>query len=474
MSIIVDKTPTARHCTLYACNPWITRTSRVMTICLLFLLLHPSIANAGKFLDIQEVTSKGGIKAWLVEDNSIPVIAMKFSFRDMGAKTDSVEKQGLARLASNTMDEGAGELESQEFQQILRNQSITLHFNVSRDNFGGSVKTLTRNKDKAFELLKLALTKPRFDKEPLERMRDSNKSRIKSSLSNPEWMAARIQNDVIFAGHNYALNSGGTLSSLDNITQEDLRSFHKKLGKNQLVIGVAGDISAEELEILLDDVFGDMPIVKTKQAEQFQLQNAGKTYLYKQDIPQTIIEISQKGISRQDSDYHAAKLMNFILGESGFGSRLMEEIREKRGLTYGIYSYFREYKETDALHISTSTVNESVAEMLTLINEEWDKMRKTQVSEKELKDAKAYLIGSLPLSLASTNSIASVLLSLQLDDLAIDYLDARKEKLANITLQEVQSAAKRILDKGGFTTILVGNPEGFENAEIITKLPNVE
>ncbi len=445
---------------------------RIIFICL--LLLYPCVANAEKFLDIQEVTSKDGIKAWLVEDNSIPVIAMKFSFRDMGSKNDSAEKQGLMRILSNTMDEGAGDLTSQEFQKILENNSITLNFNVTRDNFSGQVKTLTRNKDKAFELLKLALTKPRFDEEPLERMIAANKSRIKSSLSNPEWMAARIQNDVIFEGHPYALNSGGTLSSLDNIKQSDLQRFHKKLCKNQLVIGVAGDISAAELKILLDDVFGDMPIVKTRKPEKFQLQNSGKTYLYEQDIPQTIIEIAQSGISRKDKDYYAAKLMNFILGESGFGSRLMEEIREKRGLTYGIYSYFREYDETNALYVSTSTVNESVATMLDLIGEQWDKMRETPVSEKELKDAKSYLIGSLPLSLTSTDSIASVLVSLQLDDLPIDYLDTRKEKLANVTLQEVQDIAKKMLDKNSFTTILVGNPKDIKGAEIITKLPNVE
>jgi len=437
-------------------------------------LLYPSVSHADKFLDIKEVTSKSGIKAWLVEDSSIPIIAMKFSFQGVGSKTDSLEKQGLARLASNTMDEGAGELKSQEFQHILRNQSITLHFNISRDNFSGNVKTLTRNKDKAFELLKLALTKPRFDEEPLSRMKDANKSRIRSSLSNPKWMAARIQNDVIFKDHPYALNSGGTLSSIDNISQDDLREFHKRLGKNQLVIGVAGDISADELSILLDDIFGGMPIVETAKSKKFDLKNSGKTYLYKQDIPQTIIEISQKGVSRKDDDYHAAKLMNFILGESGFGSRLMEEIREKRGLTYGIYSYFREYDETNALHISTSTVNESASEMLALINDEWEKMRAHKVSEKELKDAKSYLIGSLPLSLTSTSSIASILRSLQLDELPIDYLDARKEKLNKVSLQEVQNASKRILDKEAFTTILVGNPQGFEKAEIITKLPNIE
>lgn len=441
-------------------------------------ILSPSDIYAGasktKYLHIQNVESAGHIKAWLVEDHTIPVIALQFSFRDAGSKTNPADKQGLAQLASNTMDEGAGGIKSYEFQKALTDQSITLRFNVSRDDFGGQVKTLSRNKDKAFELLKLALTKPRFDTDPVNRMRASNQSRLKSSLSNPKWLAARLQNDRIFEGHPYALNSGGTLSSLANITPDDLRAFHKTLGKNQLVIGVAGDITADELKLLLDDVFGGMPDTQTSTPDMFTLQNTGKTYIYKQDIPQTIITISQKGVRHQDADYHAAKIMNFILGASGFGSRLMEEIREKRGLTYGIYSYFREYKETEALHISTSTVNEKTHKMIDLIHAEWDKMKDAPVSQKELQDAKSYLIGSLPLSLTSTDSIASILLSLQRNNLPIDYLDTRNTEIRKVTMKDIQNVANRVLDKNNFTTILVGNPQGFEKAEIITQLPNVE
>ncbi len=445
----------------------------LIPIFVFFVFCNNALA-AEKVLDIQAVESATGIHAWLVEDHSVPVIAIQFSFKNAGAKNDPINKQGLAQLASNTMDEGAGEIESLAFQKLLQDNSISLRFTSSRDHFGGQLKTLTRNKDKAFDLLKLALIQPRFDPEPLERMRASNKSRIKSSITDPTWMNARIENDRIFEGHPYALNSGGTLSSLDNITTEDLHNFHKKLGKNQLIIGVAGDISAEELKSVLDNIFSILPDVNSKDFEKFELKNVGKTYLYKQDIPQTVIRISQKGVNRKDDDYHAAKVMNFILGESGFGSRLMEEIREKRGLTYGIFSYFKEYEETDVLHVVTSTVNPSVLEMLSLIHEEWDKIKKEPVSEIELKNAKSYLIGSLPLSFTSTDSIAAILLSMQLDDLPIDYLDQRKNKIQHVTAEQIQNAAKRVLDKNKFTTILVGNPDGIEDAEIVETLPNVE
>lgn len=446
---------------------------RLLIFLCTLMISHPAVA-ADKFLDIQKVTSAKGISAWLVEDHSVPVIAMQYSFRNAGAKNDPPKKQGLARLASNTMDEGAGDLTSQEFQKRLQDLSITLRFNASRDHFGGTLKTLTRNKDEAFKLLTLALTQPRFDKEAVDRMRASNQSRIKSSMANPRWIAARLQNDRIFEGHPYALNSGGTLSSLEAITPDDLHEFHRTLGKNQLVIGISGDITAEELKPLLDHVFADLPDVTQSSPDKGSLSNIGKTYIYEMDIPQTVIEIAQEGVSRSDDDYYSAQVMNFILGESGFGSRLMEEIREKRGLTYGIYSYFREYEEIDTLQVSTSTMNEKVSEMLSLIRAEWDKMKNAPVTETELEDAQSYLIGSMPLSLTSTDAIASIILSLQLDDLPIDYLDHHAERIKAVSASDLQTTAKRILDKKSFTTILVGKPLEIENAEKLTTLPNVE
>lgn len=449
---------------------------RLYIFVFLFLIVPAhAFADEDKFLDIQRVESASGISAWLVEDHSVPVISVKFSFLGSGSKNESVETQGLMRMLSNTMDEGAGDLDSQAFQKQLRDYSITLNFNASRDHFGGQVKTLTQNKARAFELLRLALTNPRFDVDAVDRMRAANQSRIKSSVISPQWIAARIQNDRIFEGHAYALNSGGTLSSLAAVTPDDLRAAHKKyIGKTNLVIGVSGDITSEELAVILDQVFGALPDIETYENEVFDVLNAGKTYVHIMDVPQTVVQISHQGVRREDDDYFAAKVMSFILGESGFGSRLMEEIREKRGLTYGIYSYFREYDETDALHVSTSTVNGSVLEMISLIKAEWARMRDNMVSEEELSDAKSYLTGSMPLALSSTDAIAGILLSLQENGRDVDYLDHYAENIEAVTAEDIQKAAQRILDEEAFTTILVGNPEGLETAEEITHIPNVE
>lgn len=450
--------------------------NKVLTIFLLVLLVLSGPAQArDSLLDIKEVTSDGGIKAWLVEDHSIPVISIQFGFKNAGSYQDPAEKQGLAQLASNTLDEGAGDLGSQEFQKKLRDLSIDLRFQSGRDHFVGSLKTLSRNKEEAYTLTKLAVTQPRFDEEAVERMRAANQSRIRSALSDPSWMAARLVNDKAYEGHPYAQNSGGTLSTLADITPADLKAFAKaRLGKNNLYVAAAGDITKEELKQVIDQVFGSLPDVSLPEAEDIQIRNQGDTYLYKQEIPQTIIEITQQGISREDPDIFTAHVMNYILGGSGFGSRLMEEVREKRGLSYGIYTGFDHLNHADVYSVSTSTATDNVDEVLSLIAQEWTKMTSEPVTEEELESAKAYLIGSLPLSLTSTDNISGLLLRLQINDLPIDYLDIREKGIKKASAKDVQTLAKRLLNHENFLTILVGQPENMDGDEIIEALPNVE
>ncbi len=446
----------------------------LLSFLVIFFLYSPAQAR-DKVLDIQEITSEGGIKAWLVEDHSVPVISLKFSFKGAGAALDPEDKQGLSRMASNTLDEGAGELDSETFQKELRDLSISLNFGSGRDNFSGNLKTLTRNKARAFELMHLALTEPRFDEEPVGRMRASNQGRIRSSLSDPEWIAVRLLNDKAFHGHPYALNSGGTLSSLEKITTEDLKNFTKtRLGKNILYVSAAGDITAAQLSTILDYIFGDLPEVSLQSPADLETQNQSKTFLYEKDIPQTIIEMIQPGISRTDPDYQSAQVMDFILGGSGFGSRLMEEVREKRGLAYGIYTGFYLSRHFNGYSVSTSTANKNTKELLEITKGEWSRMLGTPATQAELENAKSYLIGALPLSLTSTNSISSLLLSLQVDGLPVDYLEQRETKIRATSIEDIQKVAKRILDPEKFVTILVGKPENIDSVEIVKTIPNVE
>ena len=443
---------------------------------LLALVIAATPVAAKPFLNIQEVTSPGGITAWLVEDHTLPIISLQFSFKEAGTARDTQERQGLARLASNTMDEGAGDLDSQAFQKTLSDYSIGLSFEVGRDDFGGNLKTLTRHKDKAFTLMALALTQPRFDQEAIDRMRDANIARIKSSMTEPDWIAARLQNDIAYAGHAYARNSGGTLTSLPAITRSDLVAFVKdNLTRDRLNIGVAGDITPDELKIILDQIFLTLPATAaTKPLAHIDIQGRGKTYLYTQDIPQSVIDIMQPGIDSKDPDYYAASIMNFVLGGSGFGSRLTEEVREKRGLTYGIHSGFFDMDHAEGLSISLSTENKNAGAALKLIHQEMVRMRDTPISTQELTEAQSYIVGSLPLSFSSTEALASNVLGLQENDRPIDYFDRYPALIKAVTLDDVARVSKRLLTPDQMLTVIVGKPEGVTPTDTPTTLPNVE
>ncbi len=448
---------------------------RILLFLIILTLSVPAQAR-DKFLNIQEITTPGGLKAWIVEDHTLPIVSLKFLFRDSGSALESPDKQGLTRLLSNTMDEGAGDLDSQTFQKALSDHSITLSFNAGRDGFGGSVTTLTRHTAKAFELLGLATTKPRFDAEPVERMRQANLVRVRASLSDPEWMAARLINDRGFEGHPYAMNSGGSLTTLASITADDLRSYLKTyLTRDRLIVSAAGDITPSELSAYLDRIFGNLPAGgPDKSIPDYAVKNTGKTYLYPQTIPQSIIEVMMPAFGRKDPDYFALRVLNHIFGESGFGSRLMEEVREKRGLTYGIYSSVDNYRHLDALTIATSTRNESAQEVLSVVKDVMRSMADVPVPETELQDAKSYLIGSMPLSLTSTESLAGMALTLQIDDLPPDYLDSFPDRINAVTVADIQRVARRILKPENMVIAIVGTPKDVIPTEIIKVLPNAQ
>ncbi len=441
-----------------------------------FLCLFSSAHAKERFLDIQELTTPSGLSVWLVEDHTVPVISLKFSFKDAGSFVEKPHQQGLVQLLSNMMDEGAGELDSQAFQKELSDHSISLSFSGGRDQFGGSLKTLTTHKDKAFDLLTQALTQPRFDEEPLERMKQANLSRIKNSMTQPNWIAARLMNDIAFAGHPYAQNSGGTLSTLPTLTAKNLHDFvTNELTGDRLIIALSGDITPEQAITHIEKIFSSFPhIIRDDITRPVKLQNQNTLSVFKKDIPQSILRITLPGIRPSDQDYYAAKLMNHIFGGGGFGSRLMERIREKEGLTYGIYSGLSHMEMTETLSISTSTKNETVAPLLSLIKSEAKTLKTTPITTQELQDAKDYILGSMPLALTSTDALSSIMLSLQSDRRPATYLDTLDDHINAVTIEDVQKTAQRLLDFNRAVIVLVGQPQNIEQTNIISTLPNVE
>ncbi|MDP6574379.1 MAG: pitrilysin family protein [Rhodospirillales bacterium] len=429
-------------------------------------LAMAALAQPAAAVEVERVRSTGGIEAWLVRDHANPIITVRLAFRG-GAALDPAGKEGLAEMVSSLLDEGAGDLDSQAFQGRLEDQSISLRFDAGRDVFGGRLRTLTENRDAAFGLLRLALGAPRFDEAPVERIRTQILTSLKRALEDPDAIARRALARALFPDHPYGRPVRGTLESVGAVSVGDLRRFvAERLGRDNLVIGVVGDISADELAPLLDRTLGALPAKASSwKVADTRPRASGKTVVINKAVPQSAIVFGHGGPKRDDPDFYAAYVMNYVLGGGGFTSRLYNEVREKRGLAYSVYSYLNPLDHAALIVGGAGTANERVADTLAVVRAIWRRMAEEGPSAQELADAKTYLTGSFPLRFTSSRSVAGILVAMQLESLGIDYLDRRNGIIEAVTLADVGRVARRFLDPDGLTVVVVGEPDGLAATE---------
>ncbi|WP_346907891.1 pitrilysin family protein [uncultured Roseibium sp.] len=407
-------------------------------------------------VEIQKVISPGGIEAWLVEDHTIPQIAVNFSFKG-GAAQDPKGKEGLTRLLAATMDEGAGDLPSQAFQARLEELAVNISFDTGKDQFYGNLRTLTPTRDEAFDLLHLALTKPRFDTEAVERMKAQLISSAKRNAEDPNAIAALSFTEAALGDHPYARPTGGTPESLETLSPEDLVEHHKRLvARPGLTIGVVGAIDAKTLAPLLDRVFAGLPEDSDLSPVPEATPKTGLTISKSLQVPQTTLMFGLPGLKRDDPDYQAAYVMNHILGGGSFTSWLYEEVREKRGLAYGVNTSVIPYDHMGLILGSTATRADRADETLKIVLEQVDRMATQGPTQAELDSAKRYLTGSYALRFDSSGKIASQLVALQNAGLGIDYFDRRNSEIEAVTLEDVNRVAQRLLAGKEPTVVSVG------------------
>ncbi|MGV8951997.1 MAG: M16 family metallopeptidase [Cypionkella sp.] len=406
------------------------------------LLTTPAQAEV-KF---QEVTSDKGVTAWLVEDYSVPLITIRFAF-DGGTTQDPVGKEGLANLMTYLFDEGAGDLDSDAFQIKLDDAGAEQSFSADSDTIYGTMRMLADQRDEALGLLKLAIQSPRFDQNPIDRMRAQVVSGIVAASQSPETAAQQQWSEALYGTHPYARRSEGTLETVKSLTADDLRAMHKAIfARSNLHVGVVGAIDAATLKTVLDNLFGDLPADPVLAPVPDIIPALGKDLLVPYDLPQSSISLAFPGIKRDAPDFFAAYLMNSILGGQGFSSRLFDEVREKRGLAYGISSGLSSARHSDLLVIGTQTRADRTNETLGVIREVIAGMAKDGPTEAELASAKQYVIGSYAINeLSSSTAIASTLVGLQLKDLGIDYLSRRADLINAVTADQVKAVAAKLL-----------------------------
>jgi zinc protease len=417
---------------------------------------------AGAAVKVEEVKSASGLTAWLVRDRLNPIISMRVLIRNGGAVLDPNGKEGLARFVAALLDEGAGDLDSQAFQRRLEDLSISLEFSAGSDHLSVALRTLRRNRAEAFRLLGLALSKPRFDAEPVERIRAQLLASLARRSVRPSYIAGRTFWREAFPKHPYGRPTRGTPATVKAISKADLKAYvTSRIGRNALVIGVTGDITPDELKALLDKTFAGLP----KRTAPVRVTNVkpattGRLTVIRKPFPQSVVIFGQPGPNRKDKDFYAAYVMNHILGGGSFSSRLYQEVREKRGLAYSIYSSLSPMRHSAMITGSVATQNARVAETIHQIRLQWKRMAEHGATAQELKDAKLYLTGSYPLRFVNTARIAGSLAWLQMLGLGRDYFDKRNQIIEAVTLADVRRVAKRFLDTSKLNFVVVGQPKG--------------
>ena len=415
-------------------------------------------------IEIKEVHSPSGIKAWLVQDKSVPVLSLNFAFRTGGTAYDPVGKEGLARMVSAMLDEGAGHLNSRKFQLGLKDIAARVQFVASLDKFRGSLTTLKNNKEKAFRLLGLALNQPRFDLKPLERVRGQIISKIRRNAQDPEEIASSVWYKTVFPNHPYGQKSDGTIGSVEKIVYQDLQEFMRRhIVRESLMVAVAGDISPTELSNSLDLIFGNLPITgKPQKMLETKPRAKGKVIIIDHNIPQSTVLFGHAGIKREHPDWYIATVMNHILGGGGFSSRLMSEVREKRGLAYSVYSFLNPFDHASLYMGKVATANQRVKKSIKVIREEWTKFAENGATKREVSAAKTYLNGSFPLRLTSTRGISRLLLAIQVNNLGINYFYRRKRLINAVSVRDIKRVAKSLLRPKNLTIVIVGKPKGID------------
>jgi zinc protease len=423
-----------------------------------FLALAALPARA---IEIQQITSPGGIKAWLVEDHSIPFTALTLMFRG-GASLDAPGKRGEINLMTALLEEGAGDMNSVQFAEAVEGLGADARFDVSDDALVVGARALTENRDQAAELLRLALTEPRFDPDAVERVRAQVQSVIRSEATDPQSIASKELARQAWGEHPYATSINGTAESVAALTRDDLIDAKNRiLARDRVVVAASGDINAAELGALIDKVLGGLPATGTAPLpEPATLGLTGGVTVIDWDSPQTVVTFAQPGLPMSDPDYFAAVVADHILGGGGFSSRLMDEIREKRGLTYGVGTNLANGVYGQTWQGGMASANEKVAEAVGLIRQEWDRFAKGGVTDKELNDAKTYLTGEYPLRFDGNGKIAGILAGMQLIGLPADYVNTRNGRVEAVTAADVQRVAKRLLNSEQIRFVLVGRPQG--------------
>ncbi|MCP4995564.1 MAG: insulinase family protein [Gammaproteobacteria bacterium] len=409
--------------------------------------------------EIESWETSGGARVLYVHAPELPMIDIRVVFDAGSARDDKLP--GLAMLTNGVMTDGAGAWNADQVAERMEAVGAELSAGARKDMAWVSIRSLTEPAilETAIETLTATLAEPRFENGDIERSRRAMQISLRRGEESPGTVAKKAFYKSVFGKHPYATNSGGVQESLKRISREQILGFHKQyyVAKNA-VLAIVGAVDRKQAQQLAERLAAGLP-AGVRAAKIGTVEALTDANLVDMPFPssQSHILMGQPGMRRGDPDYFVLYLGNHILGGGGLVSLLTEEIREKRGLSYSVYSYFSPMRQNGPFIIGAQTQNAKVDEALTVIRETLQRYIDQGPTEAELTAAKQNITGGFPLKVASNSDIVQYLAMIGFYDLPLDYLDAFVGKIDAITREQVQDAFKRRLQPDRMVTVVVGN-----------------
>lgn len=442
-----------------------------LVVCFLFLLVSGVMATASaqeiELPPIKKTTLDNGLELIIIEHHELPVVAFRLVLKS-GSACDPKDKSGLANLTAGLLRKGTQTRTATQIAEEIDFVGGSLGAGSGLDATYATCQLLTKHFDVGLELLHDVVLNPTFKEDEIERLRKQTLASMKQQKDDPGTVAEKKFREFLFGGHPYGMPSQGTEEGLSVITGDDVANFHRThFVPNNAILAVVGDVKTEEALGKVKAKFsgwasGEIPSPSVSEPPAIQ----GRQILLvdKPDLTQTYVQVGHLGIERKSPDYFAVKVMNYILGGGDFSSRLMEQVRSKRGLTYGISSGFDANRLRGAFVVDTFTQNDSTAAAISAIIEEIEKIRIGGVTDKELKETKSFYTGYFPLQFETPSQIATLILLVEQYDLDEDYLKDYRKNISAVTKGDVLRVAQKYLDPDNLKLVVVSKADDVKSS----------
>jgi len=429
-------------------------------IVLLLLMLCIGLPDGGlqAMPSVQRTVLSNRLVLLVSEEHSLPFVTIQLLIGS-GSSKDPLGEEGLSYMTARGLLLGTSKHTVNQINETLDFMGASLSSSSSRDYATLSLRVLKKDLDKGLDLFMEVLTQPTFPEEEIRREVEKTLAAIQSQEDQPEEVAEKAFQKALFLNSPYGHPVEGTKESLPHITQDGILRFYRShYHSNNAILTVVGDMTDEEIKTKLLPRLEKWPmgdILKSSFSTTFEIEQ--KTVKINRPITQANIILGHAGVTRDNPDYYALTIMNYILGGGGFASRLMGEIRNKRGLAYSVGSYFDPGKYPGSFQIVLQTKNVSAREAITLSLQEMERIRKELVSEKELEGAKKYLVGSFPMRLDTQGKLVNFLTQVEYYGLGLDYPEKYPSLIRSVTLEEVLRVAKKYLHPEKYILVIVAN-----------------